>query len=179
MFSSNLSGSDLKGNMSHIDFKFSKMYNMEASYSSLDFSDFRYADLRSADLEGASLCGADFGYANLMGAYLGRSSWYCYYLSNDFSSSPGDTPPSINFQAANLKYANFTDAFLHSSNFSSANLIGADLSRSELHESDMSYADLTGAKLSDAVLTGINWNYTTCPDGTNSNDNGNTCENNL
>ena len=179
MFSSNLSGSDMKGNMSHIDFKFSKMYNMDASTSSLDFSDFRYADLRSADLEGASLCGADFGYANLMGAYLVRSSWYCYYLSNDFSSSSGDIPPSINFQEANLKYANLSGAFLRSSNFSSANLIGADLSHSELHESDMSYADLTGANLNDADLTGVYWKYTTCPDGTNSNNNGNTCANNL
>ena len=179
MFSSNLSGSDLKGNMSHIDFKFSKMYNMDASHSSLDFSDFRYADLRSADLEGASLCGADFGYANLMGANLTMSSSYCYYPPDDPTSNPGETHPSINFQEANLKYANLRFAFLKSSNFSGANLNGADLSDSELHQSDMSYADLTGANLGDADLTGISWNYTTCPDGTNSNDNGNTCENNL
>ena len=180
MFSSNLSGSDMKGNMSHIDFKFSKMYNMDASTSSLDFSDFRYADLRSANLEWSSLCGADFGYANLMGANLRGGSWFCYYPPNSAESdSPGETHPSINFQEANLKYANLSGAFLRSSNFSSANLIGADLSDSELHESDMSYADLTGANLNNADLTGVYWKYTTCPDGTNSNNNGDTCENNL
>ena len=36
-----------------------------------------------------------------------------------------------------------------------------------------------GADLSDADLTNVVWYYTTCPDGTNSNDNGNTCVNNL
>ena len=43
----------------------------------------------------------------------------------------------------------------------------------------LSYANLNAADLSNADLTGVNWYYTTCPDGTNSDDNGNTCENNL
>ena len=30
-----------------------------------------------------------------------------------------------------------------------------------------------------AGLSGVYWNDTTCPDGSNSDDNGNTCENNL
>ena len=46
------------------------------------------------------------------------------------------------------------------------------------------YMDLTGAyllsaNLTGADLTGVNWLGTTCPDGTNSNDNEGTCENNL
>jgi len=36
-------------------------------------------------------------------------------------------------------------------------------------------ADLTGAKLQGATLTGAVWSNTTCPDGTNSNDDGGTC----
>ena len=45
-------------------------------------------------------------------------------------------------------------------------------------------ADLSGADLSDAYLYGADlsdvvWYDTTCPDGTNSDDNGDTCENNL
>ena len=39
---------------------------------------------------------------------------------------------------------------------------------------DLGYANLTGAN-----LDGVRWINTTCPDGTNSDDNGNTCENNL
>ncbi|MGB1827874.1 MAG: hypothetical protein ACPHN0_06645, partial [Candidatus Poseidoniaceae archaeon] len=37
----------------------------------------------------------------------------------------------------------------------------------------------TGADLSIASWNYIFWDNTTCPDGTNSDDNGNTCENNL
>ena len=47
-----------------------------------------------------------------------------------------------------------------------------------LSGADLSGADLSGANLSGAVLSAI-WNNTTCPDGTNSDDNGDTCENNL
>ena len=36
-----------------------------------------------------------------------------------------------------------------------------------------------GADLSGADLRGVDWYNTTCPDGTNSDDNGNTCEDNL
>ena len=39
---------------------------------------------------------------------------------------------------------------------------------------DWAYMDLTGAD-----LTGADWYDTTCPDGTNSDNNGDTCENNL
>jgi len=35
------------------------------------------------------------------------------------------------------------------------------------------------ANLSNAYLYGVNWDDTTCPDGTNSDNNGNTCVNNL
>ena len=43
----------------------------------------------------------------------------------------------------------------------------------------MNGANLTGADLRGANLNGVIWNYTICPDGTNSDDNGNACENNL
>jgi len=40
-------------------------------------------------------------------------------------------------------------------------------------------ANLSGAFLLDANLTNVYWYNTICPDGTNADDNGNTCENNL
>ena len=54
------------------------------------------------------------------------------------------------------------------------NLRGRNLRRANLSSANLSGADLTGADLS-----GVNWYSTTCPDGTNSDDNGNTCVNNL
>jgi uncharacterized protein YjbI with pentapeptide repeats len=56
----------------------------------------------------------------------------------------------------------------------SANLINADLSGA-----DLSGADLSGADLSGASLFGVIWSNTTCPDSTNSDDNGGTCEGHL
>lgn len=40
-------------------------------------------------------------------------------------------------------------------------------------------ANLTGANLSGAYLSFATWNDTICPDGTNSNNDGDTCVNNL
>ena len=66
---------------------------------------------------------------------------------------------------------------------------GAELSGASLREADLRYANLSGADLSGANmryanlngadLSGTIWYGTICPDGTNSDDNGNTCENNL
>ena len=60
----------------------------------------------------------------------------------------------------------------------------ADLRLANMEGTDLTDADLTNAELTDssgqdADLTNVTWNNTICPDGTNSDDNGNTCENNL
>jgi uncharacterized protein YjbI with pentapeptide repeats len=46
-------------------------------------------------------------------------------------------------------------------------------------QESLSGADLSGADLTGADLSNVQWSNTTCPDGTNSDENGNTCENNL
>ena len=85
---------------------------------------------------------------------------------------------------ANLIGADLTNAYLFGANLFGANLLGADLSGADLRNADLTnayldYANLTGADLTGADLTGVFWFSTTCPDGTNSDDNGNTCVNNL
>ena len=70
---------------------------------------------------------------------------------------------------AELSYADLTMAYLN----------GANLSYASLYDADLRYADLENADLSGADLTGVYWYDTTCPDGTNSNSNGNTRANNL
>jgi uncharacterized protein YjbI with pentapeptide repeats len=57
--------------------------------------------------------------------------------------------------------------------FTQANLRGADLSNANL-----SGTNLNGATMSGANLTSVTWWATTCPDGTLSNNDGNTCVNN-
>ena len=61
----------------------------------------------------------------------------------------------------------------------SADLSNADLSNANLSGADLSNANLSNANLAGADLSGTIWYGTICPDGTNSDDNGNTCENNL
>ena len=70
-------------------------------------------------------------------------------------------------------------ADLTGASLSSADLRDADLSFTDLSDADLSVADLTDADLTGADLASVYWGETICPDGTNSNDNGNTCENNL
>ena len=83
-----------------------------------------------------------------------------------------------------LANAYFVNAHLVGADFRHANLNGADLRYADLRHADlssawMSSADLEYADLNGADLTGVYWYNTTCPDGTNSDNNGNTCENNL
>ena len=77
-------------------------------------------------------------------------------------------------QTAEDNRADLTGADLYG-----ADLRDADLSFTDLSDADLSVADLTDADLTGADLASVYWGETICPDGTNSNDNGNTCENNL
>jgi hypothetical protein len=61
---------------------------------------------------------------------------------------------------ADLSYAVLTSAKLNDANLAGANLTGATLTK----------ADLSGAN-----LDGVTWSGTTCPDGTNSNEVGDSC----
>jgi len=81
--------------------------------------------------------------------------------------------------------ANLTSCELGNADLSGADLTGAILVNADLTESILDNAILTGANLTgadwrfgrgvNANLTGVIWNDTICPDGTNSNDNGGTC----
>jgi hypothetical protein len=96
-----------------------------------------------------------------------------------------------NLSGANLCGANLSDAQLSGALLTDADLRGTDLSWAGLSGADLSGADLTGAILAGASLAGANLcganltnadltdvfcSNTTCPDCTNSNNNGGTCE---
>jgi len=82
--------------------------------------------------------------------------------------------PSAHLSAADLSGIDLSDADLHG-----ANLSGADLSGATLTGDDLSGADLTGANLTEAMLDGVKWGNTTCPDGAASDKVGDTCVNDL
>ena len=75
---------------------------------------------------------------------------------------------------ASLSRCNLSYAFFESSDLSGVDLSGANLTSAILFASV-----LTGADFSRADLSGVTWRAATCPDGSNANDVGGTCCNNL
>jgi hypothetical protein len=89
-----------------------------------------------------------------------------------------------NLSGLNLSNANLVGGDLQGANLLQANLSGADLSGANLQSDNLMEANLSGANLSGANLKGTNldnvtWGNTTCPDGTNSDNDGGTCVGNL
>ena len=141
--------------------------------------------LFSANLENQVFDGGDLSNANLVDAVT-TSIATCVKTSVDFSG-------------ANLSGAHLLAAQLFQATFTNANLTGADLSSVVLsgqqcgnpNRADMKGANLTNANFTNAALihldlqgatggssatwTGAGWNDVICPDGTNSNNDGNTC----
>jgi len=87
---------------------------------------------------------------------------------------------------ADLYILDMSNSCMHGAILVNANLTGAsfyqvDLSYADFTGANMSYADMTDANLTNANLSGainittIIWWNTTCPDGTNSHEHGNSC----
>lgn len=75
--------------------------------------------------------------------------------------------------------AYFGSATLTSTDFTGSNASGAIFENSILSNVNFTNTNLQGAVFINTTRSGITWSNTTCPDGTNSNNNGNTCEGHL
>jgi uncharacterized protein YjbI with pentapeptide repeats len=148
------------------------------------------------NLTGVTLNGAD-----LFGVYFGEDT----ILNNakiknalfDNMSVVKTHMTNVNFKNTSIVGGNFTEANLQGSNFTGTTITDTSFSDSDLTNADMTgiidannsefgntnltnvnftNANLTGAtQMGTANVTGAIWSNTTCPDGTNSNSNGNTC----
>ena len=91
---------------------------------------------------------------------------------------------AIHFYTINVISSDFTGsdmrgaAFLHV-DIDYATLIEVDFQYSFFDDVIFRHSDLTGANLTGVSLDDVTWIDTICPDGTNSDNNGNSCENNL
>ena len=85
------------------------------------------------------------------------------------------TSPALAEVVSRTPCATLAGCNLSGTDLSGANLAGGDLSAANLNRANLSGADLSDADLSGANLNRVIWSNTTCPDGTNSNNNGNTC----
>ncbi len=137
-------------------------------------------DFTGSDFSGVNLAGATFGpdydrpfgvvggtfdQANLTGATFGTNFQGISFVAADLSDSVflARTQP-FGQPGMRLVDVNFTDADFTGVQFDSA--AGPFIVQG---------SNFTGADLSGADLSGFTWDDTICPDGTNSNDNGNTC----
>ncbi len=152
-----------------------------------------HTDFQGADLSDATLTSADINDANFTGATLNGTvfdtadpSLSDYIISGSIVGVPAVLPPDFNLvdgylvgPVANLSSANLAGASLVGFELMDANLAAADLAGADLDNADLTRANLTGADVSGTELAGVTWANTTCPDGTNSNNDADTCLNNL
>ena len=73
-------------------------------------------------------------------------------------------------RGANLTGANLYEAYVSGANLTGANLnwtylTNTNLTNTNLTNANLTNANLFGASLDAAVLTGVTWSKTTCPDG--------------
>jgi uncharacterized protein YjbI with pentapeptide repeats len=169
-------------NLAGVDLSGADLHGVNLSGANL-----KGANLTGTNLQGGSLQGANLSGANLTGASVTNANLQGANLQ-------GITATGANFSGSNLQGANLQGSHLNHTDFHAAQLTGANLSGAALQNADLSAATLTGANLQSADLTsatlagahttGANlkkvvWSATTCPDGTNSNNDGGACTGHL
>ena len=125
------------------------------------------SNLDSSRLERADLSGSNFTGANLRSASLIDAELNGVIFTGAI------------LQSAKLRGANLSGLNMSNADLTQADVRDTNLNNADLRNADLSFAEMTGASLIGADLTGVIWFNTICPDGSNSNDNGGTCVNNL
>ena len=94
----------------------------------------------------------------------------------DHASLSGADLTAADLVGALFRNANLVNAHLHNANLQFAQLDDGDLEGTDLSGANLTNASLLGAVTSDLTdFSGVTWGNTTCPDGTNSDNNGDTC----
>lgn len=138
-----------------------KFAGKDFSKAQINNSDFNGADLHGVIFKGGLFTNVWFNNANLVGADL-----------SDMHPAPGlGTISGNEFKNANLTNANFSNSQIGNNDFRGANMQNVNLSNTSLGGVNFSGAQ----NMSTADITSTTWNNCTCPDGSNSNGNGNTC----
>jgi uncharacterized protein YjbI with pentapeptide repeats len=166
-------------NLHHCDLSGADLSDLDLSGANLSSANLANADMSNANLTGAQLDFADLSNVDLVDATMSGANLTNSDLTNaDLSNA---TLINASLSGANLTNATLTNADLTNAALTAANLTGAMLGGANLTDANMSHATLTdanliGAALFGADLFGVFWANTTCPDGTNSNSNGFTCD---
>jgi len=152
------------------------------------------ADLRWSFLNNSNLSGTDFSYAQLGDVVFGYDANLTNVSFRGANLANVQFHRSISFDGVDFSDTILGPIFDFSPVFYNVNFSGSDLSYSDLSSGSFDFVDLTfshglafvsdGASFENSDLTGATnavpynsyWFNTICPDGSNSDDNGNTCE---
>jgi uncharacterized protein YjbI with pentapeptide repeats len=165
----NLTGADLAGatlpylggsNLTNADLTDANLTN-----SNLDLSTVSGATFTGATLTGVSGWGTTGTPASLPSPWVIASG--CL-----IGPTAGLTECSLtnaDLSGLDMAGANFAGVkYIQGTNFTGANLSSAILTGINMAGTNFTKANLTGAQTTDSVFTGVTWDDTTCPDGTNS-----------
>lgn len=177
----NFDGLDLAGlDLSHADLSGAEFVKTNLTGADLYGVTLTGADLGSADLKDVDLFGSVLNDANVQGAVLAGADLEAV-SSGSVTGKPASLPANWSVEAGFLLGPGVT---LAGADMAGDNLTGADLSDANLNNTNMTDANLTNVDLSGdyglgaVTLTGVTWDNTTCPDNSNSDNDGFTCVNN-
>lgn len=160
----NLDNEDL-ANFNFTNFGGEYLAGIQLANTNLENTDFSSTSLTGANLTGADLTDANLTDSSLTAADIDGANFSGVSLTGVVSGQITGTP--LNLPAP----WQLLNGYLIGPD---ANLVKADLGGVAFNN-----ADLYAADLYQAGLTGATWSNTICPDGTNSDNDGDTCVNNL
>lgn len=114
---------------------------------------------------------------NLVNSYLDQVRLDGADLSN--TNMTNVFAQSGTFTGSNLSGALFTNGILSHATFNAADATNSVWTNADITSVNFTDTNLTGASGLNITGAGVIWSNTTCPDGTNSDNNGNTCEGHL
>jgi uncharacterized protein YjbI with pentapeptide repeats len=146
----------------------------------LNATDLAGADLTGAVLTGAYLEGTDLTGASLTGVTTGAVAGVPASLPADWLLASGYlVGPATSLADARLPFADLVGADVSGDDLDGAILYGSDMTGADLAGSDLTDANADGVTLTGSDLSGVTWSTSTCPDGTDSDNDGGTCADDL
>lgn len=185
------SGSGLLSNLVGADFSGASLQYRDLTNLDLHDSKMLSANLTGASLVGANLTGVDFSStmmdkADVHGTNLSGSTFKPFravganFSGADFTNAKIQGASS--FYSVDLTDANFQQAIFMGTSFEPASSCSPDCTYfkgGDFTNAHFTNATLAGMHFVNANFTGATWSNTVCPDGTNSDNNGNTCDGHL
>ncbi len=127
-----------------------------------------------ANFSGANLTDATVKRSALQGTILAGATLTGIVSGGKITGTPASLPPHWVLVGTTVRYLVGSTADPANADLYGTNLADTDLADANLSNANLTFANLTGADLSGATLTGVTWSDTTCPGGTNSNNDGGT-----